>query len=84
MRGENIKMDDGGIKATLTIKEVLGNTTQLFLRFKEKGDDFIVTVPERNSLAPGECVNIAFNERFVHLFDKETELSIMSREYGNE
>ncbi len=84
VRGENIKMDDAGIKARLTIKEVLGNTTQLFLRFKEKGDDFIVSVPERNGLLPGDVVGLRFEERFVHLFDKETELSIMSRDYGND
>ena len=83
VRGENIKVDESGIKATLTIKEVLGNTTQLFLRRQEKDQDFIVSVPERNDLIPGDEVNINFNERFVHLFDKETELSIMSREYGN-
>ena len=83
VRGENIRVDDDGIKATLTIKEVLGNTTQLFLRLQGMDDDFIVSVPERNSLAPGDFVGISFNEKFVHLFDKETELSIMSREYGN-
>ena len=83
VRGENIKVADGGIKATLTIKEVLGNTTQLFVRLEEKGNDFIVSVPERNDLVPGDAVRIKFNEQFVHLFDKETEQSIMSREYGN-
>ena len=83
VRGENIRLDESGIKATLTIKEVLGNTTQLFLRLNEKDNDFIVSVPERNDLVPGDTVNIKFNEKFVHLFDKETELSIMSREYGN-
>jgi len=83
IRGENIRIDDCGIEATLTIKEVLGNTTQLFIRLNEKGEDFIVSVPERNTYAPGDTVKVSFNERFVHLFDKETELSIMSREYGN-
>ncbi|MBE6532556.1 MAG: ATP-binding cassette domain-containing protein [Ruminococcaceae bacterium] len=83
VRGENVKLDESGIKATLSIKEVLGNTTQLFLRLEEKGSDFIVSVPERNDLMPGDAVNIKFMEKFVHLFDKETELSIMSREYGN-
>ena len=83
-RGENIKVDDAGIRASLTIKEVLGNTTQLFLRMQDQDQDFIVSVPERNDLRPGDTVNISFNERFVHLFDRETELSIMSREYGND
>ena len=83
VRGENIQVAPSGIKATLSIKEVLGNTTQLFIRFNEKDDDFIVSVPERNDLMPGDSVNITFDEKFVHLFDKENELSIMSREYGN-
>lgn len=83
IRGENIKVDEAGIQATLTIKEVLGNTTQLFLHLEEKGQDFIVSVPERNGLLPGDPVKVSFNEAFVHLFDKETELSIMSKEYGN-
>ena len=82
-RSENIKVSDSGIKTTLSIKEVLGNTTQLFVSLEEKGSDIIISVPERNSLTPGESVHIKFNERFVHLFDKETEMSIMSREYGN-
>ncbi|MBQ7398572.1 MAG: ATP-binding cassette domain-containing protein [Clostridia bacterium] len=83
IRGENIKVAESGIEAALTIKEVLGNTTQLFLRLNEKDQDFIVSVPERNLLRAGDTVHIAFDEKFVHLFDKETERSIMSREYGN-
>ena len=82
-RGENIKLSDSGIKTTLSIKEVLGNTTQLFVRMSDKGNDVIVSVGERNTLNPGDVVYINFNEEFVHLFDKESENSIMSREYGN-
>ena len=82
-RSENIKVGETGIKTTLSIKEVLGNTTQLFVRLEEKGSDIIVSVPERNELVPGDVVHIIFNEKFVHLFDKESECSIMSREYGN-
>ena len=82
-RGENITVGDDGIRTTLTIKEVLGNTTQLFVRLTEKGSDVIVSVAKRNALMPGDVVYINFNEEFVHLFDKESECSIMSREYGN-
>ena len=83
IRGENIRVSDSGISATLTIKEVLGNTTQLFLRLQGKAEDFIVSIPARSNLVPGDAVNVSFAEGFVHLFDKNTELSIMSREYGN-
>ena len=82
-RGENIKLAEDGIRTTLSIKEVLGNTTQLFVRMSDKGNDIIVSVGERNTLNPGDVVYIKFNEEFVHLFDSESENSIMSREYGN-
>ena len=83
IRGENIKVEDKGIEAQLSIKEVLGNTTQLFLHLNESEKDFIVSVPERNMLSPGEKLHVVFAEEHVHLFDNETEISIMSREYGN-
>lgn len=83
-RGENISLAKKGIQTKLVIKEILGNTTQLFVRLEEKGDDYIVAVPERNDLVAGDTVTIKFNERFVHMFDKQTELSIMSREIGND
>ena len=83
IRGENITVSKTGINTNLVIKEVLGNTTQLFVRMDGAESDNIVCVPERNDLVPGDKVKINFNEKFVHLFDKETELSIMTREYGN-
>ena len=81
-RCENIHLAEEGIRTTLSIKEVLGNTTQLFVRLGV-GEDIIVSVPERNGLVPGDTVHISLDPRFVHLFDKETERSIMSKEYGN-
>ncbi len=83
IRGENIKLSDDGIKATLSIKEVLGNTTQLFVRLCDNDQDFIVSVPDRNGFLPGDTVGVSFSESHIHLFDKESELSIMSREIGN-
>ena len=83
IRGENIQISTSGLRTTVSIKEVLGNTTQLFVRLEEKGNDVIVSVPERNCLLPGDIVYINFDEKFIHLFDKDTEISIMSREYGN-
>ena len=82
-RSENIKLSDSGLKTTLSIKEILGNTTQLFLHLDGNENDVIVSVSERNGLTPGDLVHIRFDEAFLHLFDKESELSIMSREYGN-
>ena len=82
-RSENIKIDDCGLKTTLQIKEILGNTTQLFVRLEDKGSDIIISLPHRNDLVPGDVVYMSFDEQFVHMFDKETELSIMFWEHGN-
>lgn len=83
IRGENIKVANGGLNTVLTIKEVLGNTTQLFVHLTEDSKDFVVCVSERTDFKSGDNVGIAFDEKYLHLFDSETEQAIMSREYGN-
>lgn len=83
IRGENIVLDDKGLTSTLTIKEILGNTTQMFVKILPDTPDCIVCLSERNEIKAGDKVKIKFDERKIHLFDKETELAIMSREFGN-
>ena len=73
----------GGIPATLSLKEVLGNTTQLFFRLTDDGEDSILCVSERNDLRPGEGLRVAFSEAHIHLFDSETECALMERTIGN-
>ena len=83
VRGENISIKKDGLDATVTIKEVLGNTTQLFVHLTEDSRDFVVCVSERADYKNGDCVNVVFDEKTLHLFDAETEEAIMGREYGN-
>lgn len=80
IRGENIVLDDSGLTTSLTIKEILGNTTQMFVKVVPEAPDCIVCLSERNDIKAGDKVKIKFDERKIHLFDKDTELSIMSRE----
>ena len=84
VRGENLHIAKTGLETTLSIKEVLGNTTQLFVRLAGCEADYIVCVPERNDLRPEDKVIISFDEKHVHLFDKENEKSVMQRTIGNE
>lgn len=84
IRGENIHLDEKGLTTTLTIKEVLGNTTQLFVKLKEGCADIIVCINERKDYRKGDAVKIAFDEKRIHLFDKSSDESIMSRETGND
>ena len=83
VRGENISLASGGLKTSLTIKEVLGNTTQLFVHLNEESKDFVVCVSDRVGYESGDEVSVTFDEKYLHMFDGETEASIMSREYGN-
>lgn len=84
IRAENMRVvSEGGIPATLSLKEVLGNTTQLFVRLTDNGADSIICVSDRNDLRPGECLQVALSEAHIHLFDRETECAIMERTKGN-
>ena len=87
IRGESIAVagekTEESLKTEIVIKEVLGNTTQLFVRLGGADTDYIISVPERTKYEAGDGIYITFNERNVHLFDAETELSVMGREAGN-
>ncbi len=83
IRGENVTLDEKGISAKLSIKEILGNTTQMFVKITPESPDRIICVNDRNDYRQGDTVKIFFDEKRIHLFDEETELSIMERKYGN-
>lgn len=84
VRAENMSLSpDCGIPATLSLKEVLGNTTQLFVRLTDDGADSIICVTERNDLRPGDRLFVQASPKHIHLFDSETEESLMERTYGN-
>ena len=83
IRGENVTLDEQGISAKLSIKEILGNTTQMFVKITPESPDSIICVNDRNDYRQGDTVKILFDEKRIHLFDDKTELSIMERKYGN-
>jgi len=83
IRGENITLNDKGLTTKLTIKEILGNTTQMFVKITPDSSDSVVCVNERNDYRADDTVKILFDEKRIHLFDKTTEQSIMGREFGN-
>lgn len=84
IRGENISIGEGGLNSVLTIKEILGNTTQMFVKIDPSVPDCVVCLSERNNIKAGDEVTIKFDESKIHLFNNETELSIMSRTYFKE
>lgn len=83
IRGENITIGDEGLKTKLSIKEILGNTTQMFVKLTPDSPDSVVCVNDRNEYRQGDEVTLLFDDKRIHLFDKDSELAIMSREFGN-
>lgn len=79
IRGENVRLDEKGLTAKLTIKEILGNTTQMFVKITPDSADSIVCINERNDFRQGDTVKISFDERRIHLFDDVSGLAIMER-----
>lgn len=83
IRGENITIGDKGLITKLSIKEILGNTTQMFVKLTPASADSVVCINERNGYRQGDEVKLLFDDKRIHLFDKDSELAIMSREFGN-
>ncbi len=81
IRGENLKVADKGLKVKISMKEILGNTTQLFVTAEGEETEKIVCLNERNDYRAEQEIYLLPDARSLHLFD--TEASIMSRDFGN-
>ena len=79
VRGENIYFGDDGIEVTLSVKEVLGNTTQLFVKMDNDEKDYIICAAGRNSYEQGDLLKIKFDLSKIYFFDKETERSLLKK-----
>lgn len=80
-RGESISVADEGLAVSVSIKEILGDNTHLFVRLG--GSEYIVCLNDRVSYAPGQTVKLAFNEKKLHLFDAASGESLLGRTFAN-
>ena len=79
---------DTVIEALVEVVEKLGSDTHLCCRLDTKGEespsirssDMIVRVDPRSNVGRGEVVELAVDARHIHLFDVETELSLLSHD----
>ena len=86
IRAENLRIVEKGVPASVKFVEILGNDTQIYLnanqgRLDENGEakETIVKLSTRPDYKEGHIVNIDADEANIHLFDKETTLSIMGK-----
>jgi len=80
MRPPHISLTKGeGIKAKVDVSEMMG--TELHLHLDADGTDVVVIVPyddeTNNELQYGAQATFTFNPELLHLFDTETEKSIL-------
>ena len=77
---------DTVIEALVEVVEKLGSDTHLCCRLdagKEEGirsSDMVVRVDPRSNIARGDVAELAVDARHIHLFDAETELSLLSHD----
>lgn len=71
VRGESIRMASEGLSAMISIKEVLGNDTHLFVKIGS--GEYIICNNRRVNCEPGDPVKITFDGKDIHLFDSVTE-----------
>ena len=69
-------MSDSVVTARVEVVELLGSETLLYVVVDDV--DFIARVNPRTKAQIGDLVKIAFDTNKVHLFDKETEKTIMN------
>ena len=66
---------DSIVDASVEVVELMGSETLLYLNIE--GNSFIAKVDPRSTAKVGDTIKVAFDMNRVHLFDKETELSIL-------
>ncbi|MBQ3181476.1 MAG: TOBE domain-containing protein, partial [Clostridia bacterium] len=66
---------DSTVEAEVEVVELMGSETLLYLNIE--GSSFIAKVDPRSTAKVGDVIKVAFDMNRIHLFDKETEISIL-------
>ena len=77
VRAEHIFQKDDGVSLKLSVSEILGSVTHLFVHFDSEDKDYIVAVKDAVTMESGTEVKIGFEEEKIHMFDSETKNSIL-------
>ncbi|WP_444658834.1 ABC transporter ATP-binding protein [Caproiciproducens sp. R2] len=70
------KATDGIVKAGVEVTELMGAETYLYLNCENS--DITARVEPTSTAKTGDIIEIAFNLRKMHLFDKDTEKTILN------
>ncbi len=82
VRAEHIELAETGLTTKLSISEVLGSNTNLFVHFDGHDKDYIVSVENKGTIMEsGTTLHLRFKHDKIHLFDAETSESILERNF---
>lgn len=79
IRGEHLRYGTTGLTARINITEILGSEMRIFFRIDGEESEFTACVNGRVELKSDAVLKISFTEDKVHLFDAETEKTILGR-----
>jgi len=77
IRPENIKLGKEGVKAKVDVVEHLGSETIVYAEVSGLSSNIIVKIPTNYDIVEGMDLNLVFDMDKAHLFDAETNQSIM-------
>jgi multiple sugar transport system ATP-binding protein len=72
------QMKDALVEAKVDVVEMLGSETLLFLTVEGAKQNVVARVNPRSKAKVGDIVKVAFDTNKVHLFDRETEKTIVN------
>ena len=70
-------MTDNVVDATVSVVEMLGSETLLYMTISD-GTDITAKVNPRTKARTNDAIKVVFDANKIHLFDKETERVIMN------
>ena len=77
VRAEHLKVAKNGIVMKVTMSEILGSTTQVYANLEGADKDTIISILGNTTLKVNDDVVINFDEEHVHMFDAESEETIL-------
>ena len=69
-------MSTATVSSDVVVTEMMGSETYLYLKIA--GEQFTARVNQSSTTQAGDSVKVAFNMSHAHIFDKDTELTILN------
>lgn len=79
IRAEHLKLSPTGLKALVSVYEVLGSSSQIYASLDKEEEEVVVVSNHVKTYVNGDIIHLDFDEKDIHLFDKISQNSILKR-----